>query len=229
LSRQDYLRSIPTKVFVADANSTDRTVELALNFQNDLDIAVIPGGLPSVARNNGAKESISTFILFLDADVELTDTTLIRRAVRAMRTRALHCATVDIHCGTGTLADRLLYRASNLAQHLSTWHRPFGTGMFLLVDRARFESLGGFSEEALFAEDYHFTRQISPLRFAVVDGSVDTSNRRFQKTGHFNMTLLFFRTMLHRNNPEHFKNSHGYWNTPVTGPRPRRYYARPNN
>lgn len=227
LSMQDYLHSRPTKVYVADAGSTDRTVEEALSFHDRLDITIIPGGLPSVARNNGARASQSTFILFLDADIELKDPTLIRRAMRAMRGRQLHCATVNIACTSTGLRDRILYSASNLAQHLSTWLRPFGTGMFLLVDRARFEALGGFSELALFAEDYDFTRKISPLRFAIIRGEAHTSNRRFQKTGHLGMTWLFLKPMVNARNPGHFQKSHDYWTTRPEQPLTRRrYYSR---
>ena len=227
MSRQDYLQSRRTKVYVADAGSTDRTIEEALAFRDRLDITIIPGGLPSVARNNGARASQSTFILFLDADIELKDPTLIRRAMRAMRGRQLHCATVNIACTSTGLRDRFLYNVSNLAQHASTWLRPFGTGMFLLVDRARFEALGGFSELAVFAEDYDFTRKISPLRFAIIRGEAHTSNRRFQKTGHLGMTWLFLKTMFNARNPGHFQKSHDYWDT-QTEPRltRRRYYSR---
>ena len=227
LSRQDYLRLQRTKVFVADAGSTDNTVAAALAFSPELDVTIIRGGLPSVARNNGARQSQSLYILFLDADVELNDPTLIGRAMRSMRGQQLHCATVSVACTSTRLADRLLYGASNLVQHISCWVRPFGTGMFLLVDRARFEELGGFSESALFAEDYDFTRKISLLRFSVVRGQVYTSNRRFQKTGHLRVIWLFLRTALNTNNPSHFNQSHGYWNQ-QTQPKAarRRYFSR---
>src|SRR5215472_14773097 len=48
LCRQDYPLMRSTKVFVADAGSTDGTQELALSFADRLNIEVIPGGLPSV-------------------------------------------------------------------------------------------------------------------------------------------------------------------------------------
>ena len=200
-----------TKVFVADAASTDDTAALALSYRPMLEVEIIAGGMPSVGRNRGARAGDAQFVLFLDADVELQDPTLIRRALEAAQKRKLQCVTVDIQCKDGRPSDRLLYRANNRMQRLSQWFLPFGTGMFLLFDAHRFHELGGFSEDALFAEDYLLTKQISPLRFGVLNGELWTSNRRFQRTGRMRMVMLFFWTVLNSNNRRHFQRDHGYW------------------
>lgn len=200
-----------TKVFVADAASTDDTVALALSYRPILDVQIIPGGMPSVGRNRGAHAGNAEYTLFLDADVELQDATLIRRAVAAARRRRLHCVTVDIQCKEGRPSDRWLYNANNRMQRLSQWFLPFGTGMFLLFQSERFHQLGGFSEDALFAEDYLLTKQVSPMRFGVLNGEVWTSNRRFQRTGRLRMVALFCWTLLNSNNRRHFQRDHGYW------------------
>ncbi|SEB65587.1 Glycosyl transferase family 2 [Terriglobus roseus] len=211
LVQQDYAHRAPLKVFVADAHSTDDTAEIARSFSDRLDIAVIDGGIPSVGRNRGARCSDSEFVLFLDADVELRDPTLLRRALLRMKSQRLHCMTVDITCADGNWKDRFLYRANSYMQRLSAWGMPFGTGMFLLFDRKRFVELGGFDENALFAEDFLLTKQISPLRFSVLQGEVHTSNRRFRRTGHARMVFLFFWTLLNSSNRSHFERDHGYW------------------
>ena len=200
-----------TKVFVADAASTDDTVAVTRSFHDRLSIHVIDGGMPSVGRNAGARLADSQYLLFLDADVVLPDRTMVRRAVASARSRCLHCLTVSIACHEGRWSDRLLYRGNNVVQRLSSWVMPFGTGMFLLCHRARFQELGGFAEDALFAEDFLFTRQISPLRFAVLRGELETSNRRFRKTGRLRMVWLFLWTMLNSGNRAHFQRDHGYW------------------
>ena len=141
LSNQDYIHLARTKVYVADAASTDGTREIALGFRDRLDVEVIDGGIPSVGRNRGAMCSDSEFILFLDSDVELRNPATIRRALLRMRSQHLHCMTVDSACADGTWADRFLYRANSAMQRLSSWLMPFGTGMFLLFDRALFHDL----------------------------------------------------------------------------------------
>src|SRR5665213_2040400 len=80
LCGQDYEGMAQTRVIVADAGSTDGTVEVALSFRDRWKVEVIPGGLPSVGRNAGALLSTTRFVWFLDADGKLTEPTLLRRA-----------------------------------------------------------------------------------------------------------------------------------------------------
>ena len=77
-----------TKVLVADANSTDGTPEIVLSFRDRLNVSVIRGGMPSVGRNLGAAHADSTYVLFLDADIELAHPSVIRRAVELAQTQA---------------------------------------------------------------------------------------------------------------------------------------------
>src|SRR5260370_23462931 len=132
LCRQDYPQMRATKVFVADAGSTDGTPELAMNFAGRLSVEIIPGGLPSVGRNAGAKKATTPFVLFIDADMELKDRTLIRRAIELAQQRNLHCVTTNVWCDRGNIGDKLLYFGSNFMQYGSLLCRPFSTGMFML-------------------------------------------------------------------------------------------------
>ena len=211
LNRQDYPRLPDTRVFVADANSTDGTAEIARTFPAKFPVEVIPGGLPAVGRNQGAHRAATPYVLFLDADVELPDPTLLRRAVAAMRERQLHCVTTNVGCIDGRVSDRLLYGANNFVQRASRWFAPFATGMFMLFDRQKFEWLGGFNEQALYAEDYLLSKQIDCSRFAVIPGTVLTSNRRFQKMGRLQIARMFLNTALHSGDPEYFLRDQGYW------------------
>ena len=115
LLNQDYPLISNTRIFLADADSTDGTVQEARNCSG-LTITVIDGGLPSVGRNNGARCAVSRYVLFLDADIELADRTLLRRAIELIKRNSLHCVTTDIWCRDGGRADDLLYACNNLAQ-----------------------------------------------------------------------------------------------------------------
>jgi len=213
LTQQDYWQMRNTKVYLADAGSTDGTPEIARSFANRLDIEVIPGGLPATGRNNGGRLAVTRYVLFIDADIELSDRTLIRRSVEKMRRKQLHCLTTNISCPRGGVLDRLLYWGNNLMQHLSRLNKPFSTGMFMLFDRARFDQLGGFHEGALFAEDYMLSKQVARGRFGIVSGSVVTTNRRFRKMGHFRIVRLFLRTALNTWNDSFFLRDHKYWHS----------------
>src|SRR5271166_1124614 len=90
LSRQDYPLLPHTKVFVADAASTDGTANIALAMSDGLDVSVIPGGLPAVGRNAGARLADTPYVLFIDADVVLHDRTLLRRAMEDRKSTRLN-------------------------------------------------------------------------------------------------------------------------------------------
>lgn len=206
-----------TKVFVADAGSTDCTVALAelCAARLDLNLEVIPGGLPAVGRNAGARRAVTPYVLFMDADVELEDPTLLRRAMETMRRRRLYCLTTNIGCIDGNLADKLLYGLNNCVQWASRWVSPFATGMFMLFEREEFDRLGGFNEQALYAEDYLLSKQVRRRKFAVIAGSALTSNRRFEKMGRGKIAWLFVRTAMNSRNKDYFLRDQGYWEAPA--------------
>jgi len=211
LANQDYSLMPSTRVYLADANSTDSTREIAHSFAGRLNIAVIPGGLPSVGRNAGARLAETPYVLFLDADMELADPTLVRRAVELMQRKKLHCLTTNIWCREGRFGDTVMYAANNLAQYLSICFKPFSTGMFMMFDTERFKQLGGFHEQALYAEDYMLSKQVARSKFRVLSGGVLTTNRRFQKMGYVKVLSLFLKTALNSWNDDYFLRDHHYW------------------
>ena len=211
IRRQDYQRITRTEIVLADAASTDRTREIARQFSQDLKITIVPGGLPSVGRNAGARAARSRYVLFVDADIELADPTLIRRSLEAAMAKDLFCATTNIHCPKGTRLDRLLYGGSNLCQRLSKYFKPFATGMYLLCERSFFQQLGGFDERIAYAEDYFLTKQVPRKRFGIIPGYVVTTNRRFQKMGRWKAARLFLTTALHTWDDAYFYKDHQYF------------------
>lgn len=215
LCRQDYPLMPSTRVFVADAGSTDGTQQLAMSFADRLNMEVIPGGLPSVGRNAGARRATTPYVLFIDADMELKDPTLLRRAMALAERRNLHCVTTNIWCSNGSLRDHVLYIGNNLAQYGSMLVRPFSTGMFMLFERNMFEKLGGFHEGALYAEDYLLSKKVANRRFGIVRGRIHTTNRRFRNMGHFKIVSMFLKTMFNTWNEDYFLQDHGYWRQKV--------------
>jgi glycosyltransferase involved in cell wall biosynthesis len=220
LTTQDYSKMSSTRVLVADANSTDRTREIVRSFRDRLNVGVIPGGMPSVGRNQGAAQAETPYVLFLDADIELADRSLIRHCVEKAQAKQLHCVTTNIVCRQGNWIDKLLYVILDLFQYLSFLHRPFATGMFMLFDREKFRQLGGFHEQIHFAEDYKLSQAVERKRFGIVRGGVYTTNRRFKKMGHLPAGWLFLKTAMNYWNEKYFLRDHKYWaNEPEGLPR----------
>ncbi len=202
-----------TKVFIADANSSDGTPQIALSYAGRLNISIIPGGLPSVGRNAGARRAESKYVLFIDADIELRDPSLIRRAVETMKHKDLHCVTTNIHCRDGSTADSLIYACNNVLQYLSRFYKPFSTGMFMMVDKRRFDELGGFDEKALYAEDYQLSRQFARRKFRNLRGGIYSTNRRFAKMGRATVVRMFLNTALHSGSSAYYRDQrhNNYW------------------
>ena len=200
-----------TRVLVADASSTDGTPEIVMSFRDRLNVSVIRGGMPSFGRNQGASQADTPYVLFLDADIELADKSLIRRCMQKAQQKQLHCLTTNIVCKDGSWIDKLFYAGNDVFQYLSYLHRPFATGMFMLFDRKKFWELGGFHEQILYAEDYRLSQQVDRRRFAVVRGGVYTTNRRFKRMGHLKVGWLFLKTAMNYWNEKYFLRDHKYW------------------
>jgi glycosyltransferase involved in cell wall biosynthesis len=200
-----------TRVLVADANSTDGTPEIVMSFRDRLNVSVIPGGMPSVGRNQGAAQADTPYLLFLDADIELADNSLVRHCVERAQSKQLHCVTTNILCKQGSWIDKLFYAGNDFFQYLSWLHRPFATGMFMFFERKKFWELGGFNEQILYAEDYCLSNQVERMRFSIVRGGVYTTNRRFQKMGHLRVGWLFLWTAMNFWNEKYFLRDHKYW------------------
>src|SRR6201993_2693452 len=130
LTTQDYSKMSSTKVLVADANSTDGTPEIVMSFRDRLNVGVIRGGMPSYGRNQGAAQAVTPYVLFLDADIELADNSLVRRCMEKAQATQLHCVTTNLLCRGGAWGDNMFYAGKYIFQYLSSLHRPFATGMF---------------------------------------------------------------------------------------------------
>src|ERR1700692_393594 len=114
LTMQDYSKMSSTKVLVADANSTDGTPEIVMSFRDRLSVSVIRGGMPSVGRNLGAARGDTPYVLFLDADIELADRSLVRRCVEKAQSKQLHCVTTNILCNEGSWLDKAIYAGNDV-------------------------------------------------------------------------------------------------------------------
>lgn len=212
IAKQDYPLVRTTKIFVADAGSTDGTQDIVRGFQDKLMVEIIPGGFPSKARNNGARKAKSKYVLFVDADMEMRDPTFLRSAVSLIKRKHYHLVTALIKCNErGTFFDQLLYFLNNVAEVGSKFFSPMATGMIMLFDKHWFDKVGGFNERVNYAEDYYLSKQTEPRRFGVLWKYILATNRRFESTGRWKVLGLFMDTMLHSRRPEWFFTDKHYW------------------
>lgn len=212
LINQDYPAMAETRILVADAHSTDNTRAVVESFGDRLNLEIIEGGLPSVARNRGADLADTPYVLFVDADV-IVRPYLVGCSLDYLRHHGHHAVTANVLCKSGIFLDEwFLFTINTLGRLLG-----FGTGMFLIFDRKKFWELGGFDPRIFYTEDIHLTLKLEKNRFAYVPGYVLTDNRRFRKMGYVGVAWLWFWTLVNLFNDRFYYRDHrSYWDHRVS-------------
>ena len=197
-----------TKVVICDC-SDDNTLEIINSGKyKNLDIVITDGGLPSVARNNGAKLCNTPYVLFMDADMFLVDTNNLNDVINYMVKSKKHLLTCKFRC-RGKYS--FIFPIFEFFRDITIWSAPCAIGGFMLFDISEFNKVGGFVNDDKFAEDFHLSMKISPDKFHVSKHKIYTTDRRFKKKGLLYMMKMSFLSYFNKSNPEFFKNDHNYW------------------
>lgn len=184
----------PATIIVADANSTDKTREIA----RAAGAKIVDGGLPGVGRNRGAKEATTPYILFLDADVELTDPTSLARMLDDMRRRGLDIATCEVSPMEAGKVDQILHDAYNKYAKALQHVFPHAPGFCILVRRSIHKKINGFDETITFCEDHDYVQRAARIgRFGVLGVKVPVSIRRLQRDGRLQTACKYVLAELH--------------------------------
>ena len=197
-----------TKVIICDC-SDDNTLEIVNSKKyKNLDIVVTDGGLPSVARNNGARLCDTPYVLFLDADIFLVNINTINDTLNLIKNNNLYLVTTKFRV-RGLYS--FIFPIFEFFRDLTVYKAPCAIGGFMLFDISEFNRVGGFINEDKFAEDFHLSMKIDPFRFHVSPHKIYTTDRRFKKKGLFYMLKMSYLSYANKTNPEFFKNDHNYW------------------
>jgi glycosyltransferase involved in cell wall biosynthesis len=204
------LHQIDCKIIVADSSDEESSTLLLKKYSSLYpNIEIIKGGLPSVARNNGAKLVTTPYVLFLDADTYILNPFLLEYCLSIAIEK--DCDLVTCRFKTDK-PYRWLYRVFDMLQWITSFARPFALGGFMLFKTETFNKLGGFNEEDKVAEDYRLSSKVKPKKFKIVNGYVYTPGRRFDKKGVWYMIKLMWNSWINRNNDNFFKHDQNYWN-----------------
>jgi glycosyltransferase involved in cell wall biosynthesis len=203
-----------TKIILADAKSTDRTVEEARNaaYQLGLKLEIAPGGLPARGRNQGAFLSKTKYILFIDADVTFTHKFSLLDCLEQMKKGDYDMmSTTPVHRGDTNIRASLLFFLNKISTRWLSRREPFAIGAFTLVKKEKFDGLGGYDEEVKHTEDWLLSKKVSPNKFLLIPDLITQDDRRFKKFGYWRMVKLIWFNWLNRNNREYYLNDAGYW------------------
>jgi glycosyltransferase involved in cell wall biosynthesis len=168
------------EIIVADADSGDRTAEIAREYG----ARVVPGGMPAEGRNAGAAVATGEYFFFFDADVKFSKHFL-KRAYAEMHDRFVDVATCETRPLSNVPLDRLMHNFANLYVKLNQYTKPMAPGYCILIHSRLFRRIGGFDTDVKHAEDFDLIRRAAELRpFRVLDSvHVNVSVRRYRKEG----------------------------------------------
>jgi glycosyltransferase involved in cell wall biosynthesis len=143
-------------VFYVDGGSTDRSIEIARNFQDVHVIELHPQfPTPGLGRNAGWRKSASSFVQFLDSDTILHPQWL-KNAVQAMTDRvgAVRGYRKEIH------PDASIYNRIADLEWNATPGECDSFGGDCLIRRSVLEETGGYDEELVAGEDPDLSQRI---------------------------------------------------------------------
>lgn len=169
------------EIIVADANSTDKTREIAESYG----CIVVDGGLPGVGRNNGARVAKGEYLLFLDSDLVLTDDYL-RNVIYEFRMEHLGIAITQMLPLSDKTTDKLFHDFANYFMIGVEKIKPHGAGCYgMIAKRSLHEELGGFDESLTFGEDTDYIERLAQKeRFRVIrNAKIGVSTRRLEEEG----------------------------------------------
>jgi len=177
IKNQDYQEEV--EVIVADANSKDKTREIAKSFG----CIIVVGGLPPKARNEGAKIAKGDLFLFLDADGFLPKD-FISKAVKEFLDRGLCVAGFFCIPDDSAFIFRLILGVYNFWLRFTEKFSGYG-GNAILVKRNIHEKINGFDKRVKFAEDHLYTRKAKRFgKYGIIKKTFSYMNmRRFKKDG----------------------------------------------
>ena len=169
------------EIIVADANSTDRTREIAKEYG----CIVVDGGLPAVGRNNGAKIAKGDYLLFLDSDLELTDEYL-RNVIYEFRMERLGIAITQMQPMSNKVEDKLFHDLANYFMIGVEKIKPHGAGCYGIISKKELhDKCNGFDESLTFGEDTDYIERLAnEAPFKVLrNAKIGVSTRRLEEEG----------------------------------------------
>jgi len=194
IKKQDF---IDYEVIVADANSKDKTVEIAKNYK----CRITMGGSVSKGRNEGAKIAQGELFLFVDADMFFPYLGFLTELIKKFEKRKLEIASFPLCPVTNYFFDKFpksnnidknFFKIYNFWAKINQKILPYASGV-ILTKREIHQKTGGFNEKIKLAEDHSYVRNGAKFgKFGFLSISpILTSSRRFECDGRLKVYLKY--------------------------------------
>ncbi len=177
------------EIIIADANSTDKTVEIAKEFG----CRVVQGGVPAKGRNEGVKVAKGELLLFMDADNFYLPDNFFEKILSEFKERDLDAAYFPITVD-GNKIDEIILWGYNFWTKLSQDFLPHACNS-ILAKKTIHQKINGFDEEIVLAEDHEYVREVGrcgKFGYIELDNPVLTSDRRTRRDGSVKTYIKYF-------------------------------------
>jgi len=174
----------PEEIILAD-KSTDSTREIASPYGVTI-VDGIDDGRVGKARNLGAANVNADYLIFLDADTELSTVTFLEDAITCMECLDLDLASVYYRPTQKTWKSATVFFFMNAAKKIDSFLKAgIATGGAGMIFRTKtFRELGGFNEQYKISEDIEISRRAvtEGHTYNVLPLYLNVSTRRFSQT-----------------------------------------------
>lgn len=178
------------EIIIADAHSTDRTVDIAKEYGAH----VVEGGMPGPGRNRGALHAKGEIVVFFDADVQLPNARFLSDCISEMDRKKIDVATCKVKPISRKPIDRALHEVYNAYVIATEKIRPHAPGFCIFARRHAHHGINGFDEEVVFAEDHDYVQRAKKEghRFGLLRAHpIAVSVRRLEKDGRLAIALKY--------------------------------------
>jgi glycosyltransferase involved in cell wall biosynthesis len=169
------------EVIVVDGKSEDATASVVERFPG-VDLLI---GAPPVAnkRNLGGRKASGDILVFLDADVRLSETFL-EGFLERIEQRNLDIACPLYMPYRSTLLIKIIHAYINVVFVALQKSLPYGAGHCIAIKRETFQKSPGFDPHLKVGEDVALVRKLSKEhRFGIVATQLFVSDRRYKEEG----------------------------------------------
>lgn len=180
------------EIIVVDDDSTDRTAEIVK--ENGLVLEQVKLRNIGAVRNAGAKSARGKWLVFVDADTIVPESTLAMTVENLRNGVAGGGARVDLpNLDELSLVKRMMYHSV-----VTTWQRlgRWAAGCYMYTSKECFEQFGGFDERYFAAEELFFSRNVKKRgKFVIVAEPVITSSRKLENYSVWQLARFLTRPM----------------------------------
>jgi len=158
------------EIIVSDGGSSDKTIEIA---KRQADTVLIHQGNQrqtiAAGRNFGAAAAQGEYLVFLDADILISDQDAFfskaRELFRADARLVGLTVALRVFPELETFWDKIIFSFLNVAYFVfnNVWGIGAASGEFQMIRKNNFKKIGGFNERLVAGEDHDMFRRLSKI------------------------------------------------------------------